>query len=191
MDTEKRFGLTKRKAIVLFLQFIIIALATAGTGYVLWFSIANDTGALFITAYSVILISYVAVIFYAAYGHKKGDSYFLGAVYAFCAAILLNILLPFRTTYQLVTLTVLFGLYIAFAQRLKNIRAAEWLLVCMIAFAVAFSVYSTSTASTDNLNELSSNFFSVSAMYISIWTPVIMTVTLGLSYSIRKKKWTN
>ncbi|MGI6265330.1 MAG: hypothetical protein ACOYJY_07735 [Acutalibacteraceae bacterium] len=188
MDTKARFGLPKGKAIALLIQFILTVLATVGTGYVLWFSIAYQTGVLFIASYSIVLLSYIAVIFYASYGYKKDDSYYLGAVYAFCAAILLNVLLPFRTTYQLVTLTVLFGLYIAFAQRLKDTKAADWLLLCMGVVAVAFSVYSTITARTENLNDLKENLLSVSAMYVSIWTPVIMTVTLGLAYSVRKNK---
>lgn len=188
MDTENRFGLKKSKAIALFFQMILIILATLCTGYVLVFGIINNAGALFVTAYCVVLISYVAVIFYATYGYRKDDPFFLGAIYAFCAAILLNILLPFRTTYQLVTLTLLFGLYIAFAQRLKNIKTANVLMICMVIFAVAFSVYSTITAKTENMNNISGSFFSISAMYISIWTPVIMTVTIGLSYSERRKK---
>lgn len=188
MDTKTRYGISKPKAIALLLQLIPIVLATASTVFVLWFSIAYNTGALFVSAYTAVLISYAAIIFYASYGHKKDDRYFLGAVYAFCVAIQLNILLPFRTTYQLVTLTVLFGLYIAFAQRIKNTKAADILLLCMLVFAVAFSVYSTATARTENLNELSENVLSVSAMYISIWTPVIMTVTFALAYSVRKKK---
>ena len=187
MDTEKKFGLPKWKAIALFCQFVLIVLATVCTGYVLWFSVSHNTGAIFIAAYVVVLISYVAIIFYAAYGRNKDDSYYLGAVYAFCAAILLNVLLPFRTTYQMITLIGLFGIYIAFAQRLKQVNVAEWLLLCAFVFAIAFSVYSTVTARVDNLGELSNNLFSVSAMYISIWTPVIMTVTLALAYNVRQR----
>ena len=187
MDMENKSGLKKWKAIALLFQMVLIVLATASTGYVLGFCIASNSGALFIVSYSIVAISYVAVVFYAVYGYKKDDSYYLGAVYAFTVAILLNVLLPFRTTYQLVTLTVLFGLYIAFAQRLGNVKAASWLLFFMVVFAVAFSVYSTVTARTENLQQLSDDLFAVSAMYISIWTPVIMTVTLGLAYSVRKK----
>ena len=188
MDTKKIFGISMPKAIALFLQFILIVLATASTVFILMFSIVNNAGALFIAGYAAVLLSYIAVILYASYGYKKTDWFFSGAVYIFCLAIQLNILLPFRTTYQLVTLTLLFGLYIAFNQRLKDKKIANSLLFCMLACAVCFSVYSTLTARTENLNELSENIFSVSAMYISIWTPVIMTVTLGLSYSVRKTK---
>lgn len=188
MDTEKRFGLKKWKAIVLFVQLFLIILATTSTAYVLGFSMAKKVGALFIIVYSVILISYVSIIFYAVYGYKEDDSYFLGAIYTFCLAILLNILLPFRTIYQLVTLTILFGLYIAFAQRLKNIKVSQWLLFFMFLFALAFSVYSTIVAKTDNLNGTISSFLSALAMYVSIWTPVIMTATFGLAYSVKIKK---
>ncbi len=188
MDTEKKLGISKPKAIALFFQMIIIVFATLATAYVLGFSIASGVGALFVVAYCVVLLSYFAMIFYASYGYKKNNSYYLGTIYAFCAAILLNVLLPFRTTYQLATLTVLLGLYIAFAQRLNNVKVAEWLLFLMILFALAFSIYSTATARTENLNELSADFFSVSAMFISIWTPVIMTVTLAICYSVRRKK---
>ena len=187
MDTKSKFGIAKPKAIALFFQLILTLLATASTAFVWWFSIAYRAGALFIAAYTAVLLSYAAVIFYAAYGHKKDDRYFLGAVYAFCAAIQLNILLPFRTTYQLVTLTLLFGLYIAFAQWIKKKEIANWLLFCMGLSALAFSVYSTVTARTENLNDLAENFLSAAAMYVSIWTPVIMTVTLALAYSVRKK----
>lgn len=188
MDARKRFDLPLPKALALFVQFIVTVLATASTVFILWFSVTYNTGALFIAAYVSVLVSYVAVIFYAAYGYKKDERYFLGALYAFCIAIQLNILLPFRTTYQLVTLTVLLALYVAFAQRTKDKKAGNWLLLFMIVFALAFSVYSTATARTENLNDLKENFLSVSAMYVSIWTPVIMTVTLALAHSVRRSK---
>ena len=188
MDTQKRFGLSKPKAIALFFQMILIALASASTVFILWFSVTHHTGPLFIVSYAVVLISYLAIIFYASYGYRKDDSYFLGAIGAFCAAILLNVLLPFRTPFQLLTLTVLFGLYIAFACRHTERKTANALLFFMLAFAAAFSIYSTFTARTENLNELSSNALSVTAMYLSIWTPVIMTATVGLAHSVRSKR---
>ncbi|MBQ7660914.1 MAG: hypothetical protein IJS44_02530 [Clostridia bacterium] len=188
MNNNKKIGLSRPKTLSLLIQLIIVAAATACTVFVLWFSISHGAGALFTAAYSAILISYVAVIFYASYGYKKDYRYFLGAIYAFCLAIQLNILLPFRTTYQLVTLTLLFGVYIAFAQWLKHKKAAEILLLCMVLTALAFSIYSTVTARTENLAELSTNPLSVTAMYVSIWTPVIMTVTLALAYSVRRDR---
>ena len=186
MDTQQRFGLAKPKALALFLQLILIVLATASTAFILWFSIAFQAGWLFITGYAAVLIAYAAIIFYAAYGYRQKEAYYLGAVYAFCAAILCNVILPFRTTYQVVVLTVLFGLYIAFAQRLRQPKIADRLLAVTAVCAAAFSVYSTLTARVDNLGPFSQNLFSVTAMYLSIWTPVIMTVTLGLCYSLRR-----
>ena len=187
MSTKKQFGVSKGKGIALLVQLILTLLATASTVFILWFSVANQLGTLFTVSYAVVLLSYVAIFFYASYGYRKDDSYYLGAVYAFCAAILLNILLPFRNTFQVTVLVLLFGLYIAFAQRLHQ-KAADWLLVGMLAFALVFSVCSSFTAKVDTLGELSSNLWSVSAMYLSIWTPVIMTVTLALAYSVRKAR---
>ena len=57
MDTEKRFGITKWKAIALFVQFLLTVAATASTAYILGFSIANRAGALFTAAYCVVLLS--------------------------------------------------------------------------------------------------------------------------------------
>jgi len=188
MDTKKNVGLSKGTSAALLLQFILIVLACAATCFILVFSITHPVGPLFIIAYAAVLLSYAAVIFYAVCGYKKDDRYFLGAVYAFCAAIQLNVLLPFRTSFQLAALTILLCLYVAFAQRLKEPKSANWLLFGMAAAAAAFSVYSTATARTENLNELSENLFSVSAMYLSIWTPVIMTVTLALAYSVRIRR---
>ncbi len=187
MDTQERFGLSRGKGIALLVQMILILLATGSTVFILWFSAANGLGALFTCSYAVVLAAYVAVIFYAAYGYKKDDAYFLGALYAFCAAILLQILLPFRTTFQVAALVLLFGLTIAFAQRLHQ-KAADGLLLGMLGFAAAFSVFSTFTARVDTLGDLAANGWSVSAMYLSIWTPVILTVTLGLAYSVRRAR---
>ena len=186
MDTQNRFGLPLPKALALFFQLIVVAAATSCTAFVLWFSVSHNAGALFTAAYTVVLLSYIAVIFYASYGYKKDDRYYLGAVYAFCLAVQLNILLPFRTTYQLVVLTLLFGVYIAFAQHLKNRKVSEVLLLCALLLALAFSVYSTVTARTENLGEFSDKILSVAAMYVSVWTPVIMTATLALAYSVRR-----
>ena len=188
MDTQKKYGLAKWKAILLLVQLVLVTLATIGTAFIFGFSISQKLGALSIISYCTVLLSYIALIFYGVYGHNKDNSYYLGAVYAFCAAILLNTLLPFRNAYQIATLVLLFGAFIAFAQHLKNTKVANYLLLTMCVLALAFTIYSTITAKTETLGQASNNFFAVFAMYISSWTPVIMTVTLALSYNVRTNK---
>ena len=188
MNTQEKFGFSRLKGLALLLQLPLVLAATAGTVFVLAFSITNNAGPLFVAAYVAVLVAYVAVIFYACYGYRKNNAYYLGAVYAFCLAVQLNVLLPFRDTYQLVALTLLLSLCVVFAQHIDRKKAANALLVCMLAAALAFSVYATLTARTENLNDLKENVWSVAAMYISVWTPVIMTVTLGLAYSVRGRR---
>ena len=76
----------------------------------------------------------------------------------------------------------------SFAHRLKQYVVVNYMFIVMLVFAVAFSLYSTIIAKVDNMGDIQNNSFSVFAMYISIWTPVVMTVTFALAYNLRQRK---
>ena len=73
MDTEKRFGLKKTKATMLFVQMILILFLLVISLYLLVFVISNHLGGWMITSYIFITVSVLAVIYYSTFGYKKGD----------------------------------------------------------------------------------------------------------------------
>ena len=188
MQKNNKTSLPQWKFAILIVQFVFISIASICTGYVLGFSIINNMGILPILSYSAVLLSYFSIIFYAIVGYKKSDVHFIAAIYVFAVAIVLNIILPFRNTYQLITLILLFGLYVSFAHRLKQYVVVNYMFIVMLVFAIAFSLYSTITAKLDNMGSIQNTSFSIFAMYISIWTPVVMTVTFALAYNLRQRK---
>lgn len=187
MENLQKYNMPKWKGILLLIQLIFVILAFIGSIYLLWFSIKYKFGVLTNIVYLVIAISYMSIIFYGAYGYKKQDSYFLGALYTFSLAILLNIILPFRSIYQMIVLILFFGGYIALAQRIKEKKIANIILIIIFLLSLMFSIYSTITSNLSSMGEVGSNIFTILTMYLSIWTPVIMTITLGLSFSLRQK----
>ena len=72
MDTEKRFGLKKSKAIMLFIQMFFIIFLLVVSIYLLIFVASNNLGGWMITSYIFITLSVLAIICYSTYGYKKG-----------------------------------------------------------------------------------------------------------------------
>lgn len=188
MDTEKRFGLKKGKAILLFVQMFLIAFLLVVSIYLLVFVISNRLGGWMIASYIFITLSVIAIILYSTVGYKKGDVVYQLSVLPFLVAVFVNVLLPNRETFQVASLTLLFALTFAFLLRQRDKRFTFCVGVLMVVVSLVFSIYSAIKADTQFLGDVSKNWPTYVAMYASIFIPVVMSVTFALTYNVRVTK---
>ena len=188
MDTEKRFGLKKSKAIMLFIQMFFIIFLLVVSIYLLIFVASNNLGGWMITSYIFITLSVLAIICYSTYGYKKGDLVYQLSIVPFLIAVLVNVLLPNRYTIQIALLAILFALTFGFLLSQKDKKVSFVLLISMVVVSLTFSIYSAINANTQFLGDISKNWPTYVAMYASIFVPVIMSVTFALTYNVRVSK---
>ena len=165
---------------------IIILLATSI--YLLVFTISNNLGGLMTVSYVFITISVLATICYGVIGYRKGDIAYLLSVAPFLIAIFVNILLPNRDTFQIAVLTILFALTSIFLIRQKDVKFTYIVSIMMVAASLTFSIYSSITANTQFLGDVSEHWPTYLAMYLSIFIPSIMSGTFALTYNVRTTK---
>ena len=188
MDTLNKFGLKKSKAILLFMQMILIIFQMLVSFYLLCFVIKNNLGGWMISSYILISISIIAVIVYSIYGYKKEEIIFTVSVIPFLVAVFINILLPNRDVFQIALLSILFALIFAFILRQNDYLIGKILLYSMIGVSLTFSIYSAITANISFLGEMNALWTTYLAMYLSIFIPTIMSGTFTLIYIVRNER---
>lgn len=188
MDTEKRFGLKKSKAIMLFIQMFLIIFLLAISIYLLIFVTKHKLGGWMISSYIFITLSILAIICYSIIGYKKGRFAYLLAIVPFLIAILINVLLPNRETFQVALLAILFALTFGFLLKQDNHKITYIIGLSMVVVSLIFSIYSAIKANTQFLGEISENWPTYIAMYSSIFVPVIMSSTFVLTYYVRSTR---
>jgi len=188
MDTEKKFGLKKPKAILLFIQMILTVFLFAASVYLLIFVISNKLNGIMITSYVFIVLSILVIIFYSTYGFKKGDLVYRLSVAPFLVAVFINVLVPGRGIFQIALLTLLFAAGVLFLFRQEDYKFACATVFCMVIISLVFSIYSSVTANTQFLGDISTNWPTYVSMYLSIFIPTIMSGTLALTYNVRNNK---
>ena len=188
MDTEKKYGIKKDKAILLFVQMILTIILLIVSIYLLVFISVNNLGGWMIASYILITLSVLAIICYSIVGYKKGLVAYIIAIIPFLGAILVNILLPQRDTFQVAVLSILFALTSIFMVKQKDEKFNYIVSCLMCAVALTFSVYSAITARLDFLGQMSANWYTYLAMYLSIFIPSIMSGTFALTYNIENTK---
>ena len=188
MDTLKKYGLTKAKAILLFLQMFLIIIQLLIAVYLLVFSIEYNLSEWMISSYIFIMISVISIIIYAVIGFKKGEIAYLLAIAPFLIAIFINILIPNRDTFQISMLVLLFALTLVFLFKQDDFHINSLVSIAMVVVALSFSIYSSINANVNFLKDLSAKWSTYVAMYLSIFIPVIMSATLALTYNVRKTR---
>ena len=188
MNTEEKYGLKKSSAILLFVQMIWIIIALVTAVYLLIFVASHQLGGWMLASYIFILLSILSIIGYGVFGYRKGEVAYLASVAPFMIAVLVNIIMPGRNAYQIATLTILFALTFGFLLRQKDEKFNLILSLAMVVASLAFSIYSAITANTQFLGEISSNWPTYLAMYLSIFIPVIVSITFALTYNVRVTK---
>jgi len=188
MDTEKKFGLKKSKAIMLFIQMIFILMILVASIYLLVFVIKNKLGGWMISSYIMIILSILIMIYYCLFGFRHDDTIYQSSMVPFLAAVFINIMLPTRGPLQVGLLTILFTLGVVFIIKQKDYKFGYVVALSMATVAMVFSVYSSITADTQFLGDVSTNWPTYLAMYLSIFIPTIMSVTIALAYTVRKDR---
>ena len=188
MDTLKKYGIKKDKAILLFVQMILTIILLIVSIYLLVFISVNNLGGWMIASYILITLSVLTIICYSIIGYKKGAVAYIIAIIPFLGAILVNILLPQRDSFQVAMLSILFALVSVFLVKQKDEKINYIVSILMCAVALTFSVYSAITARLDFLGQMSANWYTYLAMYLSIFIPTIMSGTLALTYNIKITK---
>lgn len=188
MDTEKRLGIKKPKAIMLFVQMILMIFLLVISIYLFVFVDMNHLGPWMMTSYAFIILSVVSLISYAIVGFKKSDLIFELAVIPFALAVFVNILLPIRETFQVAVLAILFALVVVFIVKQENRKFTTIIGLSMIVVSLVFSIYSAIKANISFLGSVSDNWPTYVAMYSSIFIPVIMSVTFTLCYDVRTSR---
>jgi len=156
--------------------------------YLLVFVASNNLGGWMIASYILITLSVLAIMGYGIIGYKKGDMAYLLAVVPFLGAVFVNILLPQRNAFQIATLTLLFTLSFAFLLKQKDRKFTYIIGISMLVVSLTFSIYSAITANISFLGEVSDNWPTYAAMYLSIFVPTIMSTTILLTYNVRVTK---
>lgn len=190
MDTLKRLGIKKDKAIMLFVQMILTIILLITSIYLLVFVSVNNLGGWMISSYIFITLSVLAIVCYGIIGYKKKEYAYLLAVIPFLAAILVNILLPQRNAIQIALLTFLFALVSVFLVKQKDQKFNSCVSILMVVVSLTFSIYSSITARLDFLGQMSTGWYTYLAMYLSIFVPTIMSCTFALTYNVRITKET-
>jgi hypothetical protein len=188
MDTVKKFGLSKPKAIMLFVQMLFVILITISSIFLLIFVVSHNLGPWMVTSYILISLSALAIIFYAVYGYKKNQIAYQLSLLPFVGAIGVNIFLPGRNVIQIVFLSLLLVSTIIFGVFQKNKRVGYVSILAMVIFSLVFSIYSSITANISFLGPIENNWPTYVAMYLSIFTPTIISVTFAVTYNVRVAK---
>jgi hypothetical protein len=188
MDTKAKFGLSKRNAIFLFVQMIFTILGFAAQIGIMIFLIANGLDTFMLISSISILLAFVAIFAYGIYGYKKSNAFYYCAIAFFLFAILMNNILPFRDTFQKILLTMLFGAFAAFILAQKNFKLSL-IVVCIASLlSLVFSIYSSVTANVNSLGPIEQNVLPAIMMYVSIWTPVIISLVFAATTLAREEK---
>lgn len=188
MDTKAKFGLSKRNAIFLFVQMIFTILGFAAQMGIMIFLIANGLDTFMLISSISILLAFVAIFAYGIYGYKKNNAFYYAAIGFFLFAILMNNILPFRDTFQKILLTMLFGAFAAFILAQKNFKLSL-IVVCIASLlSLVFSIYSSVTANVNSLGPIEQNVLPAIMMYVSIWTPVIISLVFAATTLAREEK---
>ena len=191
MDTFKRFGIKKSKAVMLFVQMILTLFLLAISIYLLVFVISNQLGGWMIASYILIILSVSAIIAYSIIGYKRRPLFYFLTVSPFAGAVFVNALMPNREAFQVALLIILFTLTIAFLLRQEDKRFISIVSIAMVVVALTFSIYSSAKANLKFLGEVADHWPTYVAMYSSIFVPTVMATTFALTYNVRwdrKKK---
>ncbi len=188
MNTQDKFGISKRQGIVLFVQMLLTVLLLFISIYLLIFSIANQLGGWMITSYSLITIAVISIICYGIVGFKKGNIAYQLAIVPFLGAILVNVMLPGRSAFQIALLAILLALTFAFLIKQEDKKFSYIVALLMVVISLTFSIYSSITANAQFFGSLSENWITHLAMYLSIFVPTIMSTTLAATYDVRVSK---
>lgn len=177
--------MSKTRTIMFYIQMAITVIALIASIYLLVFVLSYKLGGWMIVSYISIIISIAAMIYCSMLGFRRGEVVYQLSILPFLVAIFVNVILPNRSSFQIGMLCLLFALVFAYLIRQKDHKFAFVILILMIAVSLTFSVYSAINAHVDFLGDIREHFLTYLAMYLSIFIPTIMSVTITLTHNVR------
>ena len=125
MDTQKKYGIRKRNAVMLFVQMIFVILGAMNAALSVYDGVVSGLGVLPVIAAIVDLLAFIAIIHYSIMGFRRQDDLaFIGVIYAFTAALLVKQVLLYNGVAVKIIVGVAFGLAFLFTQCLKDRKKA-------------------------------------------------------------------
>ena len=187
VDTQTKYGLTSRNAILLFVQMILIVAGLIIQTILTVFMLVHQLEPLMIVTSIMTMLALVAIIIYAVHGFRKSRIYLIVAIALFLLAILFNFLLP-KNGAQLVLLLVIFACMFAFIFEHKNVKVSNYLVLVAAVASLGYSIYTSIIANVNAYGNVGDLSFASFLMYASIFTPVIMICTFGISHLVRSTR---
>ena len=187
MKQKDRVKHRNRQGLFMIAQMILVKIGIAVQLLVLIFMAMHLTSAssIYMLISSILMLcAHVAALIYGYFGFRKSRVFYYVTIGFFLAAILVNIIMPFRDPAQMILLTLLFGIMCVFPFRQENYKLTNILILIAVVLALGFSIYSSITAKVDSIND-SNKVFPAIIMYLSIFAPVIMVGLFGSAYNTR------
>lgn len=160
---------------IFYLQIFLVIVGLASQVGILYLVITNKLATISLISSISVILSFLGIGVYTVYGYRHSKVYYHIAVAFFLLAILINVILPFRDMTQKILLTLLFGLFSAFIFTSDMRIASRYLTIIAVIISLTFFIYSSIYADVNNLGPVDHPFFASAMMYISIFTPVIMS----------------
>ena len=188
MNTQEKYGIRNRQAILLFIQMLIIKLGIIIQSLVLIFEIINHMSAWMIVGTSFIILAHIGVFIYSYFGYKKGKVFYYVTVGSFLLSILIYNGIPYVSVVQHILLTLIFGLICVFALKQEDYKFANVIIFIAAALALGFGIYSSIIAKPDSIGDIEAKIVVEIAMYLSLFAPLIMVGVFGVAYNARHEK---
>ena len=188
VDTEKKYGIRNRQALLLFAQVILVKLGLLVQALVLIFIIVNNLSPYMLVSTIAMIVAHLGIFAYCYVGYKKAHIFYYITVGLFLLAIFINIAMPFRDIVQHLLLTSLFGLMSVFMFKQEDYKFTNVLVLIAAVVALAFGIYSSIIANPNSMGEVAANKFPVIVMYLSIFAPIVMVGLFGAAYNARWEK---
>ena len=188
MDTLEKYNLKKNKAILLFAQMIILIIGTAISAFVFAYITkgvaSGNYNALMLISSLAMLLAHIAIIIYGCFGFRKGRTFFLGACAIFAFAIVVNVLITFRTPFQHILLTLMFGYMLVFIVKEHDRKFAAISILIVTVLSLVFSISSAIVANPHALGDSNIKVFTILAMYASLFAPTVLAGTIALIHAV-------
>ena len=107
------------------------------------------------------------------------------SIIPFMIVVFVNILIPSRNIFQQALLILLLISLVIFVLKQEDPGFINIVAFAMLAVALVFSIYSAINANTQFLGPVKDNWLTYVSMYLSIFTPTIVSFTYLVAYNAR------
>ena len=188
VNTEEKYGIRNRTAILLFVQMVLIKFGLLLQIIMLVIEIINNMDGFLIANSIAMIAAHTAITIYSYLTRNKARAHYFVAFGFTLAAVLVNVITPGRDIAQLIMLTLLFGVLTAFLFKQEDYKITNTLIIIAGVLALAYCVYSVIVLRPDpTVEEKYKELVSI-AMYMATFAPVVLVATFGVAYNAKYEK---